>query len=520
MATLPKQVKSIELNVDNFGHLHVDNEYLPVKRFTWKNQNRLQVQLINYGGTITSIKCPNRKGIIDDIVLGFDDMKGYMEHLEYYYGLIGRSANVIKKAYYIQNKKEIKLTNNMCGHHCNGGETGFDKVLWDYYIAGNKVVLSHFSADGTEGYPGDLIVFAVYELTSNNEFRIDIKAYSTKITICNLTNSMYVNLAGHNTGVDEVNKHEITLNADCKIVTNNECIPTGEIKAVFNTIYDFQIPVKVGAVLEKLDGFNTHFCINRGAEQGNCFAVRLIHPESGRIMEIYTNQHGIQLETANNFPLRPEIVEKAKKTISPYLKTSVATFDIIDEIHNRVYEIMTIDKENSYNDFLKFLKDLQKKEGNSLHRSNSNSSVIPYGKYGSIKRSKITLDNLSTATLNHMQVRYLEKIIQKITNMPESEPLSRIQEILEKAYQKNKPDNISVHSHRSEETYGYKDVRGKKGARYNRHCGICLQPQNYPDAPNNPNFPTASLKPGNVYHNTITYKFYIKNNMVGVSGFM
>lgn len=136
MTAHQKPVKSLELVVDNFGHVHSEGIYIPVKRFTWKNQNRVQVQAITYGATITSIRYPNKKGIIDDIVLGFDDMKGYLEHQEYYFGIIGRFANLIKHGHFMLGKKDFKVTQNMGLHHSNGGDGGFDKQLWDYYIAG------------------------------------------------------------------------------------------------------------------------------------------------------------------------------------------------------------------------------------------------------------------------------------------------------------------------------------------------------------------------------------------------
>lgn len=517
-----KSLKSVDFAIDNFGHMQENGAYVPIKRFTWKNQNRVQIQVINYGAIITSIKTPNKRGIIDDITIGFDDIKGYLDNSMFYYGIIGRYANYIRGGNFVLNRKEFHVRKNLGKHHYNGGNSSFDKVLWEYFVNGNKVILSHFTPDGDEGYPGDLMTFVMYELTPTNEFRIDIKAYSTKATIINLSNSLFFNLGGHNTGPEEISRHELIINADCYTVTDSESISTGEIKSVTGTMYDFQIPIKLGGLIEKFDGFNTNFCLTRGTDQGNCFAARLFHPESGRLVEIYTNQYGLQFETCNNFPEKQEQGKPVKK-VSPYIKTNPASFDLIDEIHNRVADIMAKDKTPKYGNFLKFLKDLQKKES-TMFRSSSSTTNFASKLPNLIKRSKITLDNVVESHLSSQQLKYVERILEKINEIPDSLDLIEIKDILEKVYGKyidmeNLPKSAGGID-KPEEEYTNRDMRGKKGAKYIRHCAVCLQTQNYPDACNNSNFPTSLLKPGGVYHHTVVYKFFIKTNNMGISGFV
>lgn len=397
----------------------------------------------------------------------------------------------------------------------------YEKLL---FVLGNKVVLSHFSPNGNEGYPGDMVAFVTYELTSSNEFRVDFKAYSTKMTICNLTNSIHFNLAGHNAGPDEMGKHDITINADCVTVTNAESLPTGEIKSVYNTMYDFQIPIKVGTLLDKYDGMDTNFCINRGVEQGNCFVTRLIHPESGRILEIYSNQSGLQFETGNNFPLRAEPAQSKAK--NAYLKNGVQTFELLDEIYNRIAEVISADKSPKYNELLKFIRELQKKDG-TLYRTNSGSSIASRNAEKGIKRNKVSLETLGCINLTPFQLKYVERILEKIVGVPEPNNLNELQDTLSKVTKTCKSkenDNIisiKLPGHeRNEETTFLKDVRGKKGARYTKHGAVRVMTQNYPDACNNINFPCCILKPGCVYHHSVVYKFLVKSSNIGIVGYL
>lgn len=381
-------------------------------------------------------------------------------------------------------------------------------------------MLSHFSPDGTEGFPGDMIVFATYELTSNNEFRIDIKAHSTKQTICNVSNSMFFNLAGHNSGPEEMNKHEVLINADCVTITNDENLPTGEIRSVFNTMYDFQVPVKINHIIDKYDGFSSNFCVNRGVEQGNSFVMRLIHPDGGRMLEIYSNQYGIQLETSNNFPYKTDSCSPIKCK-NPYIKNNVVTFELLDEIYNRVADVIALDKSNKYNDLLKLIRELQKKDG-TLYRSASGSSLQSKNAEKGIKRVKINLDSPFNFQLNPVQTKYVERIVDKINVIPEPNLLLEFKDVLDQLTTRCKEElSIKIPTlDKSEEQVVLKDIRGKKGAKYCRHGSISLMTQNYPDSCNNANFPSSVLKPGAVYHHSIVYKFLVKCSNVGMAGYL
>lgn len=515
----PSKAKPIELVTDTFGVLaNEKGEQIPIKRFTWRNTNRIQVQVITYGATITSIKYPNKKGIVDDVVLGFDDVKGYMDNNYYSFGsTIGRFANFIKNSHFSLNKQDFGVTANIGKHHYNGGKRGFDQVIWNNYVMGNKVILSHLSPDKNEGYPGDLLIFATFELTSQNEFKIEYKATSTKPTVINIANHLYFNLGGHSSGINEVYHHTVMINADCHTITGNDNLPTGEIQSVINTIYDFQRPVDIGSVLEKLDGLDNNFCVNKGVDQGINFVARLYHPSSGRLVELYSNQNGVQLDTANTLPLKDDVKPSVETTVSPYLKQGVSTFDMLDEIHNTVYDLMKEDKLNDYSELLEIIKDLQRKE-KTLYRPASRANANT-----TIKRASLTLEDLLTTNLTSLQKKYLERIVKAIKKIEEPNYLPLIRETLETALENNRQTSQekvlgSKAETKKSDSNASGIVRGKKGAKYFKHSGICMQSQNYPDAINNSNFPNCVLKPGVTYVHNIVYKFWIKTDQSGISG--
>lgn len=525
-----KPIKFVELVTDSFGFLvKPHGEHIPIKRFTWRNSNRIQIQVITYGATLTSIRYPNRKGIIEDVLLGFEDLHPYMEYQEHRFGsTVGRCANVVKNGSFHLMKKDYNLKPNQGKHHSDGGKKGFHQVIWNYYISGNKVVLSYMSPDDEEGYPGDLLVHAIFELTTTNEFKIEYKATSSKPTIVNLVNHCFMNLAGHGAGEDEIRKHTLMVNADCHTMIGEDLFPTGEIQSVLNTVYDFQTPVKLGIVLDKLEGFNNNLCANRGTEQGVNFVARLHHPPSGRILEIYSNQYGLQFETANNFPLKSEFEnistnvlnasKLGKTSVSPYLKANVTTFDILDEIHNNIVDIKEFDPSIDYTDLLAVVLDLQKK-CNTAYRSAAITDANSL-----IKRSTLTLENLPVFQLSPLQIRYIERILKSIDSIEDSTYIQPLKLILETTLTNNKAnDAVSSHDKRKhfQETFqGGKLIRGKKGAKYCKHSAVCLQCQNYPDAINQSKFPSPILKPGSIYSNIIIYKFWIQTDQSGISGLL
>lgn len=219
---------SVEITEDVFGHLKTEKDSKPVKRYTFKNSNNVSVQVITYGGYITSIKVPDAKGNIEDIVIGFKTFEEYLQPDNRYFGAtVGRVANRIAKGKMTVEKIEYTLATNNGENHLHGGIKGFDKVIWESYVKNNVLILSYHAADMEEGYPGDVVVNVSFKLTSKNEFIIDYKAKTTKPTPINMTNHSYFNLAGNGKGKAELYKHYVTINAD-KITEVNTGLPTGK----------------------------------------------------------------------------------------------------------------------------------------------------------------------------------------------------------------------------------------------------------------------------------------------------
>ncbi|XP_059481677.1 galactose mutarotase [Neocloeon triangulifer] len=292
---------------DSFGTF-LDEETktsVPVRRFTLKNSKNVSVQIINYGATITTINIPDKNGTIADINLGFDDMKGYTLSGNPYFGaVVGRVANRIKNAEFSIKGQTYKVTANRGQNHLHGGLKGFDKKIWSANVDGPKVTFSYVSKDGEEGYPGDLLVNATYSLNEDNELSLEMTATCTKPTPVNLTNHAYFNLAGHDQGASEFYNHEIKLNADY-YTPAVETIPTGEIAAVKGTAFDLQSPKVIKDVfpLTPENGYDNNFCVIQTKAKNNLFFVgRAAHSKSGRVMEVFTDQPGVQFYTANFIP--------------------------------------------------------------------------------------------------------------------------------------------------------------------------------------------------------------------------
>lgn len=193
--------QAVTLTVDWFGKVRdpLSGEVQPVKRFTWKNENGMSVQVISYGAIITSIKVPGKDGSIDDVVLGFDDIPGYQGANNPYFGAtVGRVANRIGGGRFTIDGAVYEVTKNYEGRHqLHGGKIGFDKFNWTSHVDGTVVTLSHTNMDGHEGYPGTVLTSITYELKNDNRFVFKFQAVSSKPTPINLTNHSYFNLAGH-----------------------------------------------------------------------------------------------------------------------------------------------------------------------------------------------------------------------------------------------------------------------------------------------------------------------------------
>jgi aldose 1-epimerase len=278
-----------------------------VDLYTFANANGLEVRAMTYGGIIASLKVPDRSGKLDDVALGFDSLDGYLAGHPYFGAIIGRYGNRIGKAKFTLDGVEYKLAANNGPNHLHGGIKGFDKVVWQAEPFDKKdsvgVVLTYTSPDGEEGYPGNLTVKVTYTLTDKNELIFDYHATTDKATPVNLTNHTYFNLAGP--GRRDILGHDMMLNADHTTPTDSTLIPTGEIRSVAGTPFDFRKPTPIGARIDADDeqikygpGYDHNYVLNRKGE-GLALAARLVEPTTGRVMEVHTTEPGVQFYTGN-----------------------------------------------------------------------------------------------------------------------------------------------------------------------------------------------------------------------------
>jgi len=272
-----------------------------VHRFTFKNQQNVSVQILDYGGIITSVSVPDRTGKVADITTGFSTLAEYEANPAYFGALIGRYANRINAGKFMLDDQKYFLATNNGPNHLHGGKLGFDKKLWTSHVDGTKLKLSYRSADKEEGYPGTLGVEVTYELTEDNDLHIGFTAMAEdRPTIVNLTNHAYFNLAGHKS--KSIADHLLTVNADMYLEKDvNDC-PNGNLLSVEGTLFDLRIPTLLGDRVDMIDGtrpgYDHNFCL-KSAGDDNDIAARLEHPASGRCLEVYTDQPGLQVYTGN-----------------------------------------------------------------------------------------------------------------------------------------------------------------------------------------------------------------------------
>lgn len=274
--------------------------------FTLKNSNGIKVAITNYGGRIVSWLAPDEDGNFDDIVLGFDSIDGYLNANETYFGaLIGRYGNRIGKGSFTLKGSDYSLATNNGPNHLHGGPGGFHNVVWDaQQLDDQHLVLSYFSENGEEGYPGNLNIKVHYILTDEDELKIDYTATTDQTTIVNLTNHAFFNLGGAASGT--INNHKLKINADEFIPVDSTLIPTGEISSVENTPFDFTEPKAIKKDLsednEQLangEGYDHNFVLNKEESQTLSRAAKVTDPESGRVLEIFTTEPGIQFYGGN-----------------------------------------------------------------------------------------------------------------------------------------------------------------------------------------------------------------------------
>ncbi|MFZ0034615.1 MAG: aldose epimerase family protein [Sedimentisphaerales bacterium] len=272
-----------------------------VDLYTLTNTNGLKAEIMTYGGVLTSLQVPDRKGNFADIVLGCDSFDEYLKGTPYFGAIVGRYANRIAKGKFTLDGVEYTLAINNGPNHLHGGIKGFSMVVWNakqmQTDEGPALKLTYRSPDGEEGYPGNLSCTVVYTLTNNNELKISYEAETDKATVINLTHHSYFNLAGHNSG--DVLGHELTINADNFTPTDKDLIPTGEIKPVKGTPLDFTKPMTIGSRIKQVEGGYDHNYVLNSSNGSLVLAASAYEPKTGRVMEVFTTEPGIQFYTGN-----------------------------------------------------------------------------------------------------------------------------------------------------------------------------------------------------------------------------
>ncbi len=275
-----------------------------IDRYTLRNKNGLVAKVTTYGALLTELHAPDRDDNLGDVVLGFDDLEGYLTDSSYFGCTTGRVANRIKEAKFTLDEKEYILAANYGSNHLHGGETGLNKRVWKgeeiENQLGQTVKFSYGSPDGEEGYPGNLDIEVTYTLTQADELRIDYKATTDQPTPVNLTNHSYFNLSGAGTGT--ILDHEMMITADHYTPGDDTSTPTGEIRSLEGTILDFNEPIAIGARIDQLGGDPGGYDYNyvlRNQDGSLALAATVYDPESGRVMEIYTTEPGVQFYTGN-----------------------------------------------------------------------------------------------------------------------------------------------------------------------------------------------------------------------------
>ena len=290
----------MSISKENFGKL-ADGRGVDV--FTLINANGIKARLMTLGATLVSLETADKDGRMADITLGFDTPAEYPEKSPCFGCIPGRFANRIAKGKFTLDGVDYQLATNDGENHLHGGNVGFDKVIWDAKIIdkndGDAVEFTYVSADGEEGYPGTLKVSVKYTLNDDDELILNYFATTDKPTVLNLTNHAYWNLAGHNTG--GILEQILQIDADKYTIVTDDGIPTGEIANVDGTDMDFKAPVAIGERIDNIPGkpggYDHNYVLNSTGSLE--FAAKACDPKSGRVLEIYTTEPGIQLYTGN-----------------------------------------------------------------------------------------------------------------------------------------------------------------------------------------------------------------------------
>jgi len=278
-----------------------------VDLYTMTNSRGMEVRAMNYGGIIVSLRVPDKKGVLADVVLGFDTLDAYLNNKPYFGAIIGRYANRIANGKFTLNGAGYRLARNNGMNSLHGGLKGFDKVLWRGEQFENNqgigVVFTYTSKNGEEGYPGNLKAKVTYTLTDQSELQIEYQATTDEATPVNLTNHSYFNLVSEGNG--DILKHNLILNADRFTPVDSTLIPAGELRSVAGTPFDFTKPTAIGARIDTNNeqlaiahGYDHNFVLSRKGS-GLELAGRVHEQQTGRALEVYTTEPGVQFYTGN-----------------------------------------------------------------------------------------------------------------------------------------------------------------------------------------------------------------------------
>lgn len=278
-----------------------------VEIFTLINMNGVTAKVTTFGATLTELHVPDKNYQFDDVVHGYSSLDPYLKGTPFFGCTVGRYANRIAKGKFKIKGKEYALAINNGPNHLHGGLLGFDKRVWgaDPNLSnkeGPSVSFSYRSVDGEEGYPGNVSIKVTYTLTHSNELRIDYLATTDKITPINLTNHSYFNLAGQKS--NSILEHQLELRADNYTPPDDTSIPIGKIASIKGTPFDFLTPQSIGSRIDKVPGpapggYDHNYVLNKHSRNKAELAARVTEPVSGRIMEVYTTEPGVQFYTGN-----------------------------------------------------------------------------------------------------------------------------------------------------------------------------------------------------------------------------
>ncbi|CAI8892036.1 Aldose 1-epimerase [Pseudomonas sp. IT-P12] len=363
IATLSAQAAGLSSEHKNFGKTR---DGTPVEQYVLRNSHGMQATVITYGATLQALEVPDKHGKVEDVVLGFDDVQGYETGKAYFGATIGRFGNRLANGAFELDGKRYQVPQNDGSNALHGGPQGFDKHVWKARPTQGKdsvgVTLTYRSADGEMGFPGNLETEVTYSLNDRNELRIDYKASTDKPTVLNLTNHSYFNLAGAGNG--DVLQQLATLHASRYTPVNGTLIPTGELAAVAGTPMDFTKPTAIGKNIKanhpqlkfaepKQGGFDFNWVLDAKGDLGK-LAADVSDPQSGRRLQLYTTEPGVQFYTSNF--LDGSVKGKAGKTYAHWSAFTLETQHYPDAPNQPGFPSTRLDPGKTYtqNTVLKF----------------------------------------------------------------------------------------------------------------------------------------------------------------------